>query len=84
LFPGRENGSRVTKPNGRCVVDKHNEVRPTGPTLFSSTSMIWAGADVGHQSSEFYETPNINPLAASGTVFTDAYSRGPNYAPSRA
>lgn len=41
-------------------------------------------ADVGFQGSEFYETPEIDALAASGTVFTDAYACAPNCAPSRA
>lgn len=41
-------------------------------------------ADLGYQGSDFYETPNIDRLAASGMVFTDAYSGGPNCAPSRA
>jgi arylsulfatase A-like enzyme len=41
-------------------------------------------ADVGYQGSEFYETPNIDRLAASGMVFTDAYACAPNCAPSRA
>jgi len=41
-------------------------------------------ADVGYQGSEFYETPNIDKLAASGMVFTDAYACAPNCAPSRA
>jgi len=41
-------------------------------------------ADLGFQGSDFYETPNIDRLAASGMVFTDAYSCGPNCAPSRA
>lgn len=40
--------------------------------------------DLGCQGSDYYETPNIDRLAADGTVFTDAYSCGPNCAPSRA
>lgn len=41
-------------------------------------------ADLGFQGSDFYETPNIDKLAASGMVFTDAYACAPNCAPSRA
>ncbi|MGB4736822.1 MAG: sulfatase [Fuerstiella sp.] len=41
-------------------------------------------ADLGYQGSEFYETPNIDKLAASGMVFTNAYAAAPNCAPSRA
>lgn len=41
-------------------------------------------ADLGYSGSEFYETPNIDRLAAASMVFTDAYANGPNCAPSRA
>ncbi len=41
-------------------------------------------ADLGYQGSDFYRTPNIDALAASGMVFTDAYANAPNCAPSRA
>ncbi|MEN1679710.1 MAG: sulfatase-like hydrolase/transferase [Planctomycetota bacterium] len=34
--------------------------------------------------SDFYETPNLEALAASGMAFTDAYSAGANCAPTRA
>lgn len=40
--------------------------------------------DVGFMGSKFYETPNIDRLAADGLVFTNAYACGPNCAPSRA
>jgi len=40
--------------------------------------------DVGWQGSDFYETPNLDKLAASGMVFTDAYAAAGNCAPSRA
>jgi arylsulfatase A-like enzyme len=40
--------------------------------------------DVGFMGSEFYETPNIDKLASQGIVFTNAYSNGPNCAPTRA
>ena len=40
--------------------------------------------DLGCFGSTFYETPNIDALAASGMVFTDAYACAPNCAPSRA
>jgi len=41
-------------------------------------------ADLGFMGSEFYETPNIDQLAADSLVFTDAYACAPNCAPSRA
>ena len=40
--------------------------------------------DVGYQGSKFYETPHVDALARAGLVFSDAYSNGPNCAPSRA
>lgn len=40
--------------------------------------------DLGVQGSTFYETPNIDQLAAEGMRFTRAYANAPNCAPSRA
>ena len=41
-------------------------------------------ADVGYQGSIFYETPNIDQLASSGTQFTNAYASSPVCSPTRA
>ncbi len=40
--------------------------------------------DAGFMASEFYDTPSIDALAASGRIFTNAYANAPNCAPSRA
>lgn len=40
--------------------------------------------DVGFMGSEYYETPNIDELAAKGMIFTNAYAAAANCAPSRA
>ena len=40
--------------------------------------------DTGFMGSDFYETPNLDRLAAQGMVFTDAYSCAANCAPARA
>ncbi|MEL6104727.1 MAG: sulfatase [Planctomycetota bacterium] len=40
--------------------------------------------DAGFMGSDFYETPNIDALAARGMVFTNAYSAAANCAPARA
>lgn len=40
--------------------------------------------DVGFMGSEYYETPNIDALAADGMIFTNAYAAASNCAPSRA
>lgn len=41
-------------------------------------------ADLGYTGSQFFETPNVDKLAASGLVFTDAYAASPVCSPSRA
>lgn len=40
--------------------------------------------DVGFMGSRYYETPHIDRLAREGIVFTQAYTNGPNCAPTRA
>jgi len=40
--------------------------------------------DLGCYGSEYYETPNIDRLAGQGMQFSDAYTCGPNCAPTRA
>jgi arylsulfatase A-like enzyme len=40
--------------------------------------------DVGFAGAELYRTPNIDRMAAAGMIFTQAYSSGPNCAPTRA
>ncbi|MDP3070546.1 MAG: sulfatase [Opitutaceae bacterium] len=40
--------------------------------------------DVGWQGTDFYETPHLDKLAASGMVFTSGYAAAGNCAPSRA
>ena len=40
--------------------------------------------DVGFNGGEFYETPHLDRMAREGMIFTDAYSGGPNCAPTRA
>lgn len=50
--------------------------------VFVVDDMGWR--DTGFTGSTFYETPNIDRLAARGTVFTNAYSASPVCSPSRA
>ncbi len=40
--------------------------------------------DLGYMGSPYYETPNIDRLAAGGMVFTNAYTNAANCAPTRA
>ena len=44
----------------------------------------WGWTDLSSSGSKYYETPNIDRLAKEGMRFTQAYSVGPNCAPSRA
>ena len=69
------------------------------PPLFSQTSRTaeqerpnvlfiflddYGWRDCGFMGSDFYETPNIDALARSGMIFTNAYSASANCAPARA
>ena len=56
--------------------------RPQNFILILIDDMGWR--DVGFMGSRYYETPNIDRLAAQGMVFTDAYANAPNCAPTRA
>jgi arylsulfatase A-like enzyme len=64
------------------VVPQATHAKQPNIVFFYIDDLGWA--DLSYQGSDFYETPNIDRLAASGMVFTDAYSSGPNCAPSRA
>lgn len=55
---------------------------PLNFVVFVVDDMGWR--DTGFSGSDFYETPNIDALAARGTVFTNAYSASPVCSPSRA
>jgi len=56
--------------------------RPPNIVLIYVDDLGWR--DVGFMGSRYYETPQIDRLAAEGTVFTAAYANAPNCAPSRA
>jgi arylsulfatase A-like enzyme len=50
--------------------------------LINIDDMGWR--DVGFMGTEYYETPNLDALAARGIIFTNAYAAASNCAPSRA
>jgi arylsulfatase A-like enzyme len=54
----------------------------TNIVIINVDDMGWR--DVGFMGSKFYETPNLNALAADGMIFTNAYASASNCAPSRA
>lgn len=71
----------VVMLNVCCQVMATNAMRPN-IVLFVADDLGWS--DLGYSGSSFYESPNIDALSKRGMVFTNAYSNGPNCAPSRA
>ncbi|WP_321996601.1 sulfatase [Draconibacterium orientale] len=67
--------------NISCVPVKNDTAKPN-ILLINIDDMGWR--DVGFMGSEYYETPNIDALAANGMIFTQAYAGAANCAPSRA
>lgn len=58
------------------------DARPPNIVLVYVDDLGWR--DLGVQGSAYYETPNVDRLAAEGMRFTRAYANAPNCAPSRA
>ena len=67
---------RAAPPSSRDTSHRPNVV------LFLVDDLGWA--DLGVQGSTFYETPEVDRLAASGMRFTDAYAASPVCSPTRA
>lgn len=65
-----------------CLLARPGFSSPPNIVFFYIDDLGWS--DLGCQGSDFYQTPNIDRLAADGMVFTDAYACAPNCAPSRA
>ncbi len=65
-------------------------VTPAGADSATPPNIVFIVADdlgwtdAGFMGSTYYETPNLDRLAESGMVFTDAYAPAANCAPSRA
>ena len=57
---------------------------PATPNLLFIYLDDFGWRDTSFMGSDFYQTPNIDRLAAAGMVFTDAYSPAANCAPARA
>ena len=60
----------------------NDQDRPPNVVFILVDDLGWT--DLGYAGSTFFETPNIDKLAASGMVFTDAYAASPVCSPSRA
>lgn len=70
---------------GKLVVAEPNPVKPAEPmnvVFFLVDDYGWM--DVSYNGSTFYETPNIDKLAATGMAFTDGYAACPVCSPTRA
>jgi arylsulfatase A-like enzyme len=65
-----------------CLNKRKSKTAKPNILLILIDDLGWA--DLGYTGSKFYETPNIDKLAASGLVFTDAYAASPVSSPSRA
>lgn len=64
------------------AVSARGAARPPSFVFILFDDMGWA--DVGYQGSDFYETPNIDRLAAQGMRFSNAYAACPVCSPTRA
>ncbi|XAM01304.1 sulfatase [Phycisphaeraceae bacterium D3-23] len=62
--------------------DGNTQPPPTNVVFFLVDDLGWM--DLGYSGSSFYQTPNIDRLAASGIVFTNAYAACPVCSPTRA
>jgi len=59
-------------------------IAQTKPNIVYILGDDMGALDPGYCGNEFYETPNIDRLAADGMTFNRAYSGGPNCMPTRA
>jgi arylsulfatase A-like enzyme len=67
---------------GFCVDAQAEKNARPNIVVFVADDLGWS--DLGYTGSSFYESPNIDALSKRGMIFTNAYSNGPNCAPSRA
>jgi arylsulfatase A-like enzyme len=67
---------------GRAPADRSNGPGRPNVVLFLIDDLGWA--DLGLTGSTFYETPNVDALAAEGVFFSNAYAANPVCSPTRA
>ncbi|WP_289054815.1 sulfatase [Carboxylicivirga marina] len=75
------NKAKIYSAEIKIAENNTEEIRPN-ILLINIDDMGWR--DVGFMGSEYYETPNLDALAAEGMIFTNAYASASNCAPSRA
>lgn len=66
----------------RSIAQQNKKSEKPNILLINIDDLGWR--DLGYMGSQYYETPNIDQLAAKGMIFTDAYAAAANCAPSRA
>lgn len=66
------------------AVTASSKEEETKPNVVVIVADDFGWADTGFQGSEFYETPNLDSLAAEGMMFTDGYAACGVCSPSRA
>ncbi|MCS7467593.1 sulfatase [Stieleria sp. ICT_E10.1] len=66
------------------AISSHSAAAADQPSVLFIFLDDFGWRDAGFMGSDFYETPNLDALAARGMVFTDAYAGAANCAPSRA
>ena len=64
-----------------CESKQQKEKKQPNVILIVADDLGWM--DLGYTGSSFYETPNIDTMAASGMIFTDAYAASPVCSPTR-
>ena len=67
---------------GRAPANSSNGPDRPNVVLFLIDDFGWA--DLGLTGSTFYETPNVDALAAEGVFFSNAYAANPVCSPTRA
>lgn len=69
---------------GLCSVQRPAAAGSRPPNVVFILTDDLGYTDLGCYGSKYYETPNIDRLAAQGLKFTDGYTCGPNCQPTRA
>jgi len=64
-----------------CQSTQQKEQKQPNVILIVADDLGWM--DLGYSGSSFYETPNIDAMAASDMIFTDAYAASPVCSPTR-